>query len=106
MRPHVYRLLLLGCVLAGGCAQSPSGGEQPATDEKSKAVAAIKACRGKELQGLEPDRARELLGHMAKLGLERYPDQVDRFGPWYVWNFARKGDPPLYLLFEAGKERK
>jgi hypothetical protein len=47
-----------------------------------------------------------MLGHMGKLGLERYPDQVDRFGPWYVWDFAGKGDPPLCLLFEAGKKMK
>jgi hypothetical protein len=84
----------------------PTGGFHHHTDDKSKAVAAITACRGKELQALEPDQARELLGHMAKLGLERYPDRVDRFGPWYVWDFGKKDQPPLYLLFEAGKKMK
>lgn len=99
-------MLLVGCALAGGCNQTPTGGKAPATDDKSKAVAALKTNRGKELQGLELLRTRELVGHLKALGLERDPEQVDRYGPWHIWDFGKQDRHALYLLCEAGKKMK
>ncbi len=102
-----WPLVLLGFVAAGGCSHPHTNGEQASKDSKLQAVEAIKACRGSELQGLDPDRIRKLLAHMSELGLKReYQDDVSRYGPWSVWDFGAKGQPPLYLLFEAGKKMR
>lgn len=95
MRPHIFLMPLMSCIIAGGCTSS---------DAKSKAISALKECRGKELHTLEKDRGRELLDHMAALGIKRDLDELNRFGPWHVWDFSKSGEPPLYLLVEAGKK--
>jgi hypothetical protein len=74
---------------------------------RAAALEAIKECRGKDLSELEPDQIRPLLTHLSKLGVKcAYPSHVDQYGPWYVWDFKKKGQPPLYLLFEAGKQMR
>jgi hypothetical protein len=70
------------------------------------AMEVIKGYCGRDLRNLEPDQIRDLLGHLSTLGLEYDPDLVARYGPWNVWDFGRKEEPPLYLLFEAGKKRE
>ncbi|HEY8503934.1 MAG TPA: hypothetical protein VIL46_05090 [Gemmataceae bacterium] len=102
MRSLTFTLLCFSAVAAPGCV--PSGTEREDSSEKSRraAIEAIKACRGKDLRSLEPDRIRELLGHMSELGLERaYQDWIDLYGPLHVWDF--RNEKGQLLLFEADK---
>jgi hypothetical protein len=59
------------------------------------------------LQDLEPERVREFAGHLSKFGLKReYSDYLPHYGPWYVWDFGKKGQPAHFLLFEARKKMR
>jgi hypothetical protein len=99
MRPLTYILiLLLGAAgaghFAGGYARREAG--------RREALQAIKEYVGKELRKLEPAQVKQLVGHLSNLGLAQgYRDWVPSYGPWYIWDFSKKGEQSRYLLFEA-----
>ena len=107
MRSPATSLLVLSLVVAAGCGKSRYDDELSKREPRSQAIEVLKAYRGKDLRELEPDRVRWLLGQMSVLGLKReYQDDVDGYGPWYVWDFRSRDEPPRHLLIEARKKRK
>jgi WD40 repeat protein len=100
-----------------GCGNHREGMTAPALDDPSdadlgqvvdresaiKALNTIKSFCGKELKSLEADgdEGRKLYAAIKSLIPNREYRGFFDYVPWHIWEFAKKGEEPLYTLFEA-----
>jgi hypothetical protein len=110
---HIRRLILSSLLLSACCipcgywsAPSAASPLQPSTEhaaaEARKLLGqVISAYCGKDLREFDEQGTAVLLTKLTRLIPKRnYRPAPPDFRPWYIWEFKKGTEPPLYVLFE------